>query len=205
MKELANVGSAAGQSAVLSCVFTVAALSPTHADPTPAVTAALDRFQSACATALSDPDAYIASLTLPGPSGEEGLYPSDDGHYLLVLTAQSEGVTDHVEITALADQMIRRCAISAILPGFPEEPRIAAALRPLLDARASQVVGGKTRSANPIWEPENEPVLFEGEDFHMFFATGLFPDPDTVAQIQTMSGEVYMTVERTLTAAELAQ
>ena len=189
----------------LSALGLTTAPAVAHADPTPAITAALDRFQSACATALTDPDAYIASLTLPGPSGEKGVYPSDDGQYLLVLTAQSEGVTDHVEFAALADRMIRRCAISAILPGFPEEPEIATALRPLLDARATQVVGGKTASANPIWEPENEPMVFEGEPFHMFFAAGLFPEPDTVAQIQTMSGEVTMSVERTIAAEEPGQ
>ena len=183
-----------------------AALSvPALADPAPAIETALDRFQSACALALTDPDAYVASLALPGPSGEPGAYPSPDGQYLLVHTAQSEGLTDFVEFAGLNDRLVRRCSISAVLPGFPEAATVAALAEPLLRSRASEVVGGEVQQVTPIWEPGDTAMVFEADPRFVFHATGLVPGIDEVATVMAQSGGLDMSVATTVAGAEVIQ
>lgn len=174
----------------------LASVCASHA--TPALTAALDRFQSACATALTDPEAYIASLTLPGPAGEVGLYPSPDQRYLRVHTAQSQGITDSVEYAGLADRLERTCRIDAVLPDFQEATDIDAALKPLLDVRATEIVGGLTDTVEPIWDPGDEPVAYEGDPAFTYRATGLLADIDTTSAIVIRTGTVTFAAAHTI-------
>ena len=167
-----------------------------HADP--ALARAFDRFQSACAAALTDPDAYIASLTLPGPAGEPGLYQSPDRQYLRVHTAQAEGITDSVEYVGLADRLERSCQIDAVLPDFPEAAEIDADLRPMLDARATEVVGGLTDTVEPIWDPGDEPLAYEGDPAFTYRATGLIDGVDAIAAIVIRTGTVTFAAGHTI-------
>ena len=177
----------------LTCLLSIA-----NATPSPALQAALDRFQSACATALKDPEAYIASLTLPGPAGETGLYQSPDQQYLRIHTAQSEGITDSVEYAGLADRLERFCRIDAVLPNFPEAEKIDGALKPLLDIRATEVVGGLTETVEPIWEPGDVPAAYEGDPAFAYRATGLIAGVDAISSILIRTGTVTFSVAHTI-------
>ncbi len=168
------------------------------ATPSPALQAALDRFQTTCATALTDPEAYIASLTLPGPAGETGLYQSPDQQYLRIHTAQSEGITDSVEYAGLADRLERSCRIDAVLPNFPEATEIDGALKPLLAVRATEIVGGLTNTVEPIWDPGDEPLAYEGEPAFAYRATGLLDGVDAIAAIVIRTGTVTFAAAHTV-------
>lgn len=168
------------------------------ATPSPALKAALERFQTACSTALTNPDAYIASLTLPGPAGEDGLYQSPDQQYLHVHTAQSEGLTDSVEYTGLADRLQRSCRIEAVLPNFPEAAEIDGALKPLLEVRATEIVGGRTDTVEPIWDPGDAPLAYEGDASFRYRATGLIAGVDTIASIVIRTGSVTFAATQTI-------
>ena len=174
-----------------------------HADTSIAVENALFRFQTACPTALTDPDTYIASLTLPGPAGEEGVYASPDGRYVLVHTTQTEGLTDKVELVELADRQLRRCRISAVLPDLPEAGAIAKALLPLLDGH--EVIGGETPQVEPIWDPGDTPVAYEGEPRFEYFAMGLLPGLDTPAEVAAQYGEVVFYAARSVPRKEMTE
>ena len=63
------------QIATGTLVVAISLALPAHADTHIAVENALYRYTTACSSALTDPDAYIASLTLPGPAGEKGSTP----------------------------------------------------------------------------------------------------------------------------------
>lgn len=178
---------------------------PAHADTTAAVTAALDRFQSTCALALTDPDAYIATLAIPGPAGEDVLYTSDDGRFRIVHTAQSEGLTDYAEFADLSDRAVRRCAISAVIPDFPEAAAITGELKPLLDARATAVIGGLTRQVAPMWEPGDEAFAFEGDPWFVFHAAGLLPGTDAVSSVTVQLGGIRLAAEHVVPAREVTQ
>lgn len=174
------------------------------ADPVPFVAAALDRFQTACAAALADPDAYAAALILPGPAGEPGRYESPDGRLLLIHTAQSEGVTDIVEVARFEGAETRRCAITAVLPGFPEASDVAAALEPMLSDRASEIVGGRIDPVTPIWEPGEAAVAYEGDPVFAYRATGMF-DFGAVAAATARLGSVEFSVARLLADPEASR
>ena len=177
---------------------------PVQGDPA-AITAALDHFQSSCALALSDPDTYIATLTIPGPAGEDVLYPSEDGRYLVVHTAQAEGLTDFAEFAEFAGHAMRRCAVSAVVPGFPEASAITAILKPMLDGRASSVVGGMTRQVAPMWEPGDAPFAFEGDPWFVYHATGLLPGSEAVASVTVQLGGLRFAAEQVVAASEVMQ
>lgn len=164
----------------------LASASPAAADPADALRTALDRFITVCPQALADPDAYMATLTLPGPAGEDAIYRSDDGEYLLVHTAQTEGVIDYVEASALG---LRTCAVKATIPGFPEAPDIAAALEPMLQAAAEKVIGGRVPLITPMWDPGETPEAFDSGDWYVFHMTGLWAG-DHIATAQVELGAV---------------
>ncbi|MDU8944607.1 hypothetical protein RXV90_14525 [Rhodophyticola sp. MJ-SS7] len=168
----------------------LALATPALADPGPSIRAAFDRFASVCPAALIDPETYIASLTLPGPAGEDVLYRSPDGKYLLVHTAQSEGVTDYVELTTLSDRTRRTCAIHATLPDFPEAPEVADILYPILQRTAAEVIGGRIPIVTPMWDPGESPEAFHSGDWYVFHMTGLWPDLDAIATAQAEYGAV---------------
>ena len=156
---------------------------PVTADQSDAIRTALNRFTTICPQALADPEAYMATLTTPGPAGEDAVYRSDDGQYVLVHTAQSEGITDYVESSALG---MRTCAIKATIPGFPEAPEIADTLRPMLEAAAQQVIGGRVPLITPMWDPGETPEAFDSGDWFVFHMTGMWEG----AQIATAQVEL---------------
>ncbi|MEM9344131.1 MAG: hypothetical protein AAGA87_13895 [Pseudomonadota bacterium] len=160
---------------------------PATADTTDALKSALTRFTNICPQALADPDVYMATLARPGPAGEDAVYRSDDGQYVLVHTAQTEGITDYVEVSALG---LRSCTISATIPNFPEAPEIADALRPMLTSVAETVVGGRVPLITPMWDPGESPEAFDSGDWFVFHMTGLWPDSDAVATAQVELGAV---------------
>lgn len=161
-----------------------------EADPTPAIAAALDRFITTCPIALDAPDTYIASLTIPGPAGEDVLYRSDDGRYTLIHTAQVEGITDYVELSNLENRALRSCAIRATLPDFPEAEAVAEALYPLLQFDVSEIIGGRVPLVTPMWDPGERPEAFASGDWYVFHMTGLWPDRDEIATAQAELGAV---------------
>ncbi len=178
-------------------LLALALATPAHADPGPSIRAAFDRFTTVCPQAISAPDAYIASLTLPGPAGEDVVYRSPDDNYLLVHTAQSEGITDYVELTTMSDRTVRNCAIRATLPGFPEAPEVADRLYPLLQINAREVIGGRVPLVTPMWDPGESPEAFDSGDWYIFHMTGLWADLDAVATAQAEYGAVSFYVSAT--------
>lgn len=182
---------------LVSAALLALAVPAAHADTRAAVTTAMDRFTAVCPTALADPDAYISSLTLPGPAGEDAVYRSDDGRYTLVHTSQAEGLTDYVEISELSDQARRACTIRASIPGFPEAAEIADALYPLIQTRAKEVIGGGIPNITPMWEPGESPEAFNSGEWYIFHMTGLWPDGADIATAQVELGAVSFFVSRT--------
>lgn len=168
-----------------------------HADTRAAVTTAMDRFTAVCPAALTDPETYIASLTLPGPAGEDAVYRSDDGRYTLIHTSQAEGLTDYVELSDLTGHARRACTVRASIPDFPEAEEIADALYPLLKTRAREVIGGRIPNITPMWEPGETPEAFNSGDWYIFHMTGLWPDTADIATAQVELGAVSFFVSRT--------
>ena len=181
----------------ITALAVLALATPALADPGPAIRAAFERFTAVCPVALVDPETYIASLTLPGPAGEDVLYRSPDERYLLVHTAQSEGITDYVEFSNLSDRTLRNCAIRATLPEFPEAHVVADTLYPILRGAAAEVIGGRVPLVTPMWDPGESPEAFNSGDWYVFHMTGLWPDLDAVATAQAEYGAVSFYVSNT--------
>ena len=182
--------------ALASAALLAAAAAPVSAQIETAIGAALDRFVTACGMALADPDAYVASLVIPGPAGEAVTYPAPDGRYLLVHTAQSEGITEFVEFATLPDRSERRCEVSAVLPDYPEGAEIDAALRPMLDAAGTARVGGAVEMSVPMWEPGDAAAVFPVDTWYVYRMTGLLPDLDVVAGAHVELGGVTFHADR---------
>ena len=122
---------------------------------------------------------------------------------MLVHTTQTQGLTDRVEFVDLNDRQLRRCRISAVLPDLPEARTIAKALLPLLDA--VEIVGGETAQVEPIWDPGDGPVAYEGEPRFEYFALGLLPGLDVASEIAAQYGELAFSAHRTVPASEIAE
>lgn len=181
---------------LLFFAFALASL-PAHGDTRAAITTAMDRFTAVCPVALTDPETYIASLTLPGPAGEDAVYRSEDNRYTLIHTSQAEGLTDYVEISDLTGQARRTCTIRASLPDFPEAADIADVLYTLLQTRAQEVIGGRIPNITPMWEPGETPQAFNSGDWYIFHMTGLWTGSPDIATAQVELGAVSFFVSRT--------
>ena len=100
-----------------------------------------DAFLDRCALALKDPNAYAATLQIPGPSGERVAANTPDGKVLWV-TDFSHGLGEEVYVAVTETEQIRYCQFNhaEFVPG--EAADIAAAFEAAIRARPGLSLSG---------------------------------------------------------------
>ena len=167
------------RTAAMSCLILA---SPAAAQSKAELSRLWDNFMRVCPLVLTDPNAYVQTLAIPGPNGEPVVHQSADGRVTEFDTTIS-GDFHHAVIVVVGKHQELGC-------GFTSNPMSAlnAQSNPVDGNQFFQqtvaryenldISGGKVSKQLSIGQG---PV--ETDDYYQYYVTGLVPDVDTVTQV----------------------
>jgi hypothetical protein len=158
------------------------------------------RFLQTCSTVLTDPDAYLAGLPRPGPSGERVISVSPDRNVVSVFHRIGNAY-DEVELYRVGNHQIRDCAV--IGEYYDMETGGAqmetAVLAQGLTEIAASVEGVTLTGGHAPQDYSEENTFYTVDEIYLFAIDGLWPETGEVAVVHVIGGELQFMVQFVVT------
>ncbi|MBO9407999.1 hypothetical protein J7399_11210 [Shimia sp. R9_1] len=145
-----------------------------------------NRFQSTCRQVFLDPNAFMASLTIPAASGDRVLSVSPDSKAISIYRRE-HNVYDEIQFHVIGNRQIRDCSVIGEFYDL-NTSEIASQLLNIASSTGSATISGG-----------HAPQDYDGEtveEIYLFAIDGLFPNANLISVAHVIDGELQLLVQQ---------
>lgn len=150
-----------------------------------------ERFKLTCSQVMIDPDAFLAGIKTPGPSGERVISISPDSTAVSVYQREANGY-DEVELYLIGARQIRDCSV---IGEFYESDTSELATELI---NIVTLEGEVSISGGHAPQDYGDDGLYTVDDIFIFAIDGVFPERNLISVAHVIGGELQLSVQQSV-------